>query len=81
MTDDISTLARIAYDAGINPIDYAEEQVTLLIAVFQTLSEAGDEFGAAVTTCELTAPSLARRILGNLLDAGWKTPEVASAKA
>ena len=33
MTNDLGVLAQLAYDAGITPLDFAEEQVTIHIAV------------------------------------------------
>ena len=35
---DICERARIAYDAGINPIDYAEAELTVLIGVHMGLA-------------------------------------------
>lgn len=75
MTADIGTLARIAYEAGIAPLDYAEDQIVLHIAASDALA------AARVTDPErfagYPAPRrdvLARRILAALLDAGWGMP-------
>lgn len=76
MTGDINALARISYESGIDPIDYAEGQILLLmkahgrVMLARTLNPAAfPGFGI-----ELTPEALARRIIGNLLDAGWTAP-------
>jgi hypothetical protein len=62
---DIDILARVAYETGIDPIDYAAEHV---IAA---------HFGAWLDWPHGTVTGLSRRILGDLMDAGWTPPEVA----
>jgi hypothetical protein len=78
MTDDISALARLSYDMGVDPIDYAERQIRIHIEVHQTVvasrAVAPETFPGF--SPDLSLDALARRILGNLLDAGWKAPEV-----
>ena len=76
MTDDINGLARFAYDIGINPVDYAEGDIEALInAHFMVAASRAIEPGTFPGySIELTTDALARRILGNLLDAGWHPP-------
>ena len=76
MTDDISGLARLSYEMGVDPLDYAERQIQILIEVHATV-----EASRAVApetfpgfSPDLSLDALARRILGNLLDAGWEPP-------
>ncbi len=62
---DIDLLARTAYETGIDPIDYAaanviQAHVDVWLSCWDTQSTA----------------ALSRRILGDLLDAGWRPPEV-----
>jgi hypothetical protein len=68
MSNDLGVLAQIAYDAGIDPIDFAEEQVAVLVTIHEAIAKGmfpGVQRGPEVT---------ARRILGALLDAGWQPP-------
>ena len=70
-TSDLGVLAQLAYDAGVAPLDFAEEQVTLLIRVHAILAVAPPEvFPEAQAGPDVAA----RRILGALLDAGWAPP-------
>jgi len=62
MTSDLGVLAQLAYQAGITPLDFAEEQVALLFFIHAAYA---DEVGPDVA---------ARRVLGALLDAGWSPP-------
>jgi hypothetical protein len=74
---DINGLARYAYDHGTTPLDYAEQQVELLIRVHLQVMAARMDNPAAFPgycICEDLA-SLSRRILGDILDAGWTMPE------
>jgi hypothetical protein len=71
MTGDLGVLAQLAYDAGITPLDFAEEQVTILIGVHAAIAGAP----AGMFPGLPTGPDvIARRILGALLDAGWNPP-------
>lgn len=73
---DISDLARISYEAGIDPVDYAECEIETLIKAHARIAAsraaAPDVFPAY--PIDLTIAALVRRILGNLLDAGWQPP-------
>jgi len=71
MTHNLGVLAQIAYDASITPLDFAEEQVSLLIRV-HTMT-AGTPPGR-FPGMPVGADAFARRILGALLDAGWHPP-------
>jgi hypothetical protein len=68
MINDLGILAQIAYDAGIDRITFAEEQVAIQVTVHEAI--AAGMFPGAQRTPEVTA----RRILGALLDAGWQPP-------
>ena len=76
MTDDLGVLASIAYDAGISPLDFAEEQVTIQLGVYLTVMAVGEQMGFPLDAADLSIGAAARRILGALLDAGWTPPEV-----
>ena len=67
---DIGFLAAFAYSTGQDPVDYATENVIRahIDAHFDRDSFPGDVNPAT--------DSLSRRILGDLLDAGWTPPEV-----
>lgn len=67
----IDFLASFAYSTGQDPIDYATENVIRahIDAHFDPDNFPGDVNPATA--------ALSRRILGDLLDAGWTPPEVA----
>ena len=73
---DICEHARIAYNAGIDPIDYAEAELTALIGVHMNLASVYADLEVDPPAGTLTVGAMARRILGALLDAGWTPPEV-----
>ena len=70
--NDIDFLAAFAYSTGQDPIDYAAENVIRahIDAHLHQAAYPGD--------VDPATDSLSRRILGDLLDAGWKAPEVTS---
>lgn len=72
MSGDLGVLARINYEAGVAPIDFAEEQVAILIAVHAAIAAEG--LGAVFPDLPTGPQDFARRILGALLDAGWQLP-------
>jgi hypothetical protein len=76
---DLSTLALYAYYLGRPPLDWAEKQVDVLIRVHQEVIAArAEDPGTFPGYCiELTTGALARRIIGELLDAGWTPPDAA----
>ncbi len=79
MTDDICFLARFAYEHGTTPLDYAAEHVIQThIDVFHTIVAARVEDPASFPgyVLEISTAALSRRILGDLMDAGWTPPEV-----
>ena len=73
---DICERARIAYNAGVNPIDYAEAELNTLIGVHLNLASLYADMEADPPAGTLTVGSMSRRILGAILDAGWTPPEV-----
>lgn len=73
---DICERARIAYDLGVNPVDYAEAELTTLIGVHVGLASLYADLEVDPPVGTLTVGAMTRRILGSLLDAGWIPPEV-----
>ena len=66
---DVDVSAVIAYEAGAPPASYAEGVVAGRVAITWRLK------GAAVALgLDLGDAALARRVLGDLLDAGWQMP-------
>ena len=67
---DLDFLAAFAYDTGQDPLDYAAENVIRghIDAHFDPDNFPGDVNPATT--------ALSRRILGDLLGAGWTLPEV-----
>jgi len=63
---DIDLLAQTAYDTGIDPIEYATQHV---IRSHIDVWLGGHEESTSV---------LSRRILGDLMDAGWTPPQLES---
>lgn len=78
---DISGLAKYAYAHGQDPVDYAEDLIAILIRVHATV--AADRLDNPASWPGYDIPEgiepLARRILGELLDAGWTIPAGAGA--
>jgi len=74
MTPDLGVLAQLAYDAGIDPIDFAEEQVTLQLGVYLAITIGREALEPLLGPVDVSVPAMARRILGALLDAGWQPP-------
>lgn len=70
MTADIGFLARFAYDTGMAPLDYAE------VNVIRAHVDAFLNPGSFPGDVNPATAALSRRILGDLLDAGWTPPEV-----
>jgi hypothetical protein len=66
----IGFLAQFAYDTGMTALDYAE--VNVIRAHVDTFLNPGTFPGEVNPATAI----LARRILGDLLDAGWTPPEV-----
>jgi len=71
-TSDICERARIAYDLGIDPIDYAETEVALLIKAHFADAEAAGT--GLCSGSHLTIAAMSRRILGLLLNSDWQAP-------
>ena len=68
----IDFLARFADDTGQDPVDYATENV---IRAHIDAHFTPDTFPGDV---DPATAALSRRIVGDLLDAGWRAPEVTS---
>lgn len=80
MTEDIGFLARFAYEHGEDPIDYATQGVIQIhVESWLMICAARAESPASFPgyTLELSPAALSRRILGDLLDAGWTPPALA----
>lgn len=73
---DICERARIAYGCGVDPLDYAEAELMTLIGVHLGLARLYADLAVPVPEGTLSVGAMSRRILGSLLDAGWKAPEV-----
>ena len=72
MTDDIDILAATAYETGIDPIDYAVTNVTQAhIEVFLAIRDVSAEIGCVLPH---DTAALSRRIVADLLNAGWQMP-------
>ena len=77
--NDIGFLAQFAYDHGTTPLDYAIEHVirthvdVYLTVLASRIARPGTFPGYDP---ELSTAVLARRIVGDLLDAGWTAQEV-----
>lgn len=74
MTD--SAIARAAYEAGTDPVDWAvtlaETQIDASAVILATRQWKPDAY--PLFRGELTPGAIARRIIGDLLDAGWTPP-------
>ena len=66
----IGFLAQFAYDTGQAPLDYAE------VNVIRAHIDAHVDPGHFPGDVNPATAALSRRILGDLLDAGWTPPEV-----
>lgn len=77
MSGDYDALAMYAYHQGTPPMDWAEKRVVQLIEVHQMVAASRAQNPATFPgyCIELTPSALARRILGELLDAGWVCPD------
>jgi hypothetical protein len=72
-TSGIGEAARIAYAAGIDPLDHAEHEIALLITAHFTNAEAAGT--GLCSGSHLTIAAMTRRVLGSLLNAGWRLPD------
>lgn len=71
---DISFLAEIAYRTGIDPVTYATDHVVQShVEIFLAVRDVSAELGCPLPD---DTGALSRRIVGDLLDAGWTPPEV-----
>lgn len=78
---DIAFLARFAYGIGTDPIDYAVENVVQIhVETYLSVLAARviDPASFPIYDPELSTAVLSRRIVGDLMDSGWKPPEVPS---
>lgn len=78
---DIDFLARFAYRNGMDPIDYAvhgviESNIDAHLTIRAARAMNSESFPAYWR--DLTTAALSRRILGDLMDAGWTPPQLAS---
>jgi hypothetical protein len=78
--DDIAFLARFAYGNGVDPVDYATVNVIeghLNVYLTVLAARVMNPASFPVYDAELSTAVLARRILGDLMDAGWSPPALA----
>lgn len=80
MTTIDCALARTAYGEGEDPIDHAIFIAQTCIEVRDTISvaRAAEPNAFPIFKLSLETDAVARRIIGQLLDAGWIPPEVSS---
>ena len=62
---DICERARIAYDCGIDPVDYAETELTALIGVHLGLASVCADLEVDAPEGTLSVGAMSRRILGS----------------
>jgi len=79
-TSDICERARIAYDLGIDPIDYAETELSALIGIHLELASMCADLDVPPPEGTLTVGAMVCRILGSLMDAGWTPPALTEAE-
>ena len=67
-----------AYGSGVDPLGFAESLVTEIVLMHSVVAQARAEDPAAFAAYGpgLSPVTLARRILGELLDAGWEPPRI-----
>lgn len=65
---DIDEVAQMAYHAGVDPIDFAIEITRQAIGCRDTLLDISPELPYE------DDETLARRVIGRILDAGWTPP-------
>ncbi|MGI5182239.1 hypothetical protein ACQEVZ_38695 [Dactylosporangium sp. CA-152071] len=77
MSDDIDPIARLAYAEGTSPIDWAINLAFWQIEVRTDVVASRQRDPNAYPSYHLALDdqAVARRIIGNLLDAGWTPPD------
>ncbi len=81
MTSDIGVLAAFAYRNGKDPIDWAIELAEIQIGLRDEVVAGRIENPKSYPSyqLDLSTGAVARRIVGDLLDAGWTPPTGATA--
>lgn len=81
ISGDIDAFASASYAVGMDPIDYAEGMILSVFGVVSIVMAARAEAAASFAglPLDMNREAIARHIIGNLLDAGWKPPEVPGA--
>lgn len=76
--DDVNATAAAAYLSGADPLVYAEILVAEIVSYHYDVATAriADPDAYPEYSGELGPDGLARRILGELLDAGWSAPSI-----
>jgi hypothetical protein len=79
--DDINILAKVAYGNGQDPIDWAITLAATQLNARREIEKARATDPAAYPGYRLDLDdwSVARRIVGELLDAGWTPPQLPDA--
>lgn len=82
-TADIGGLAAYAYKLGRHPIDHAEQGISIYLHVRDEIltARAVDPASYPGYVLPTDDASWSRRILGDLMDAGWTPPEIAATEA
>jgi len=70
----LSESARLAYAAGVDPLDHAVHEITTLAGVHRQLLAHARACCGCIIAGDLSDGALARRILGLLISAGWTPP-------
>lgn len=75
---DVDVLARLAYGLGIDPVAHAQAAVAMVIHANDIVTVARATRPASFPSYppDTSPDAVAARILGVLLDAGWKPPEL-----
>lgn len=84
MSDDIDYLTASMYESGEDPIAVAESRIAMLVEVYQVvLQRKANGLAPLPAWQEVSDAAVARKIVGMLLDAGWRPPsdEVVAAAA
>jgi hypothetical protein len=76
--NEIECTARIAYEHGQDPIDYAAWLIGMHLDVYFDILHAREDNPQAYPGYKLSMASeaLLRRIVAGLLDAGWQPPKI-----
>lgn len=78
---DIDPIHRIAYEHGADPIEHAVMHLGFHIEARDAVLTGEVKHGHAITLLAQDEESHARRLIGQLLNAGWTPPDVTALRA